>query len=344
MKMWMDAEAFHCAIRNLQSVFHLLLQTWNNFPVARLWQSCGRWFSPKVMILGLALALAGSGFIVWRLLENVHAFKRSNHLLTCLEAVERDVETGNRFLIDLSSVAVAQRKPALTVEAHRQLRIQTKGMEYRFACFQQAIDPVLESQDAPTEMVWWILQLRQKWTATHTYMEELASKSWQQVSQQRFMPPLSAQAQPTFSESVSEFRRSYRNHLKETMEYSQGQVTWTASLVTFGFLLLAGGIWYRWWLPVCALKELGNTLNMEAMPDLPAAPVGAEWEDLWRVLNRMHRRLQLAERFMRDLSMGRTPEPISPEDEGDRLARSSYWLARRWQQQQKELEQRREAA
>jgi hypothetical protein len=128
------------------------------------------------------------------------------------------------------------------------------------------------------------------------------------------------------------------------MAEAQRQVLLGAVLIAFGLLFTVALFWFRWWQPISILKRLGNTPQVELLPDFPDASVGEEWEGLWGLLQRMHRRLRLAEQFMRDLSMGRTPEPIPPEGEGDCLARSSYWLTRRWQQLQKELEQRRNAA
>lgn len=295
-------------------------------------------------MLGLGLILTGSGTLVWHLLGQVNMFRHSTQLFAYLEMVEQDIEAGNRWLTELSSAGNTRRGAVLTEEAHRQLRMQTKEMEQHFARFQHAVEPVLETRDIPGEIVWWVLQLRQKWAATYTYMNELASKSWQQAKQQKFLPPLSAQAQPTFSESAAEFKRAHRDYLQKEVAGTYRQAFWAFSLLVCGVLMIAVLFWYRWWHPLNTLKRLGNTLQVEALPNFPVSPQGTEWHDVWEMLERMHRRLRATEQFMRDLSMGRTPEPIPPEGEGDRIARSSYWLIRRWQQQQKELKQRREAA
>jgi len=317
---------------------------WNNSFVARLWQKLGQWHSPRVLVLGLILILAGSGVLVWQLFDNIHTFNHATHLLTRLEMIEQDVRSGNNLLIELSSAGNARQREVLSAESHRQLRLQVKQMERNFAQFQKAIEPVLETQDIQGELVWWALQLRQKWAATHTYMSEPANKSWQQAKRQKFLPPLSAQTQPTFSESASEFRQAYRNYIQAQMTDARRHALWASLMIACGLLITAALFWHRWWQPISTLKQLGNTPQVELLPDFPDAPSGAEWEGLWGMLQRMHRRLRLAEQFMRDLSMGRTPEPIPPEGEGDRLARSSYWLTRRWQQHQKELEQQRDAA
>lgn len=317
---------------------------WNNLLVARLRQKLERWHSSKALMLGLGLILTGSCTLAWHLLDHVNMFCHSTHLIACLEIVEQDVEAGNRWLVELSSTGNTQQGAALTEEAHLQLRVQTKEMEKHFARFQRAIEPVLEAKNVQGEIVWWTLQLRQKWAATHTYMNELASKSWQQAKQQKFLPPLSAQAQPTFRESAAEFSRAHRNYLQRAASDTYRRALWAFFVIVSGVFMIVILFWYRWWQPLNTLKQLGNTLQMEALPDFPESPVGTEWQEVWEMLDRMHRRLRTAEQFMRDLSMGRTPEPIPPEGEGDRIARSSYWLVRRWQQQQKELERRREAA
>jgi hypothetical protein len=115
-----------------------------------------------------------------------------------------------------------------------------------------------------------------------------------------------------------------------------------------GSLLLLGWVWHflvrparlmRRWLQQPELFSLtgGDVLGERTLQQLQ----GSDWEPLMQTLLQQRQRLREVERFMRDLAMGRTPEPLSAQQPSDPLARSSFWLVRRveeWRRAQRERE------
>ncbi|MDM7461185.1 MAG: hypothetical protein P3X24_005985 [bacterium] len=91
-----------------------------------------------------------------------------------------------------------------------------------------------------------------------------------------------------------------------------------------GMLLLT---WLRWGLPARWFRlAVARPPHAE---DLERRLRDTEWAEVYQTLQSQAHRLRAAEQFMRDLAMGRTPEPLAAEDPTDPLARSSVWLLQR---------------
>ncbi|MFQ3610989.1 MAG: hypothetical protein SNJ72_05770 [Fimbriimonadales bacterium] len=99
-------------------------------------------------------------------------------------------------------------------------------------------------------------------------------------------------------------------------------LTSLAAVGLLGLLIIA---WYRWVYPTRLLQAwLKNPGTV-----LPPALRASEWASLLNQCQYQTKRLQEVEQFMRDLAMGRTPQPLTSDDPDDRLVRSSQWLLER---------------
>jgi len=122
-----------------------------------------------------------------------------------------------------------------------------------------------------------------------------------------------------------------------------------------GSLLLLGWVWHFLVRPARLMRRWLRQLSGGDQPVTPTVLTdgielgeqtlrqlqGSDWEPLMRTLLAQRQRLREVERFMRDLAMGRTPEPLTAQQPSDPLARSSFWLIRRveeWRRAQRERE------
>ncbi|MFN4032594.1 MAG: hypothetical protein ACK4ME_03070 [Fimbriimonadales bacterium] len=133
--------------------------------------------------------------------------------------------------------------------------------------------------------------------------------------------------QDTLHSALRDFRVEALRQTEQTLAHEIRALAGyglTSVLCLCAMLLL---LWRRWGLPA---RWLQQAINQPSHAEtLEPRLHETEWAEIYRTLQAQARRLRAVEAFMRDLAMGRTPEPLAAEDPADPLARSSEWLLKR---------------
>lgn len=136
--------------------------------------------------------------------------------------------------------------------------------------------------------------------------------------------------QDTLHSALHDFRVEILRQTEQTLAHEIRALAGyglTSALSLCAMLLL---LWLRWRLPA---RWLQQALEQPSCAEtLEPSLRDTEWVEVYRTLQSQARRLRAVEIFMRDLAMGRTPEPLVAEDPADSLARSSEWLLKRIEQ------------
>ncbi|MFN3690395.1 MAG: hypothetical protein ACK4UU_05650 [Fimbriimonadales bacterium] len=174
-----------------------------------------------------------------------------------------------------------------------------------------------------------LLRLELEWLQTRSSLADyLASGKPEQVSLST-LRTFRFQGQDTLAEAVQDFKRASLTQLEQETRAARSELVGSAAGMGMGFAIVAVLVWWRWVRPVRWLQRAA------AQPDVPLVPPaplrGTELEAIYQKLVFQERRLRAVEVFMRDLAMGRTPEPIPPTGPADALARSSEWLQKRFE-------------
>ncbi|MCX7924292.1 MAG: hypothetical protein N2554_00600 [Fimbriimonadales bacterium] len=182
-----------------------------------------------------------------------------------------------------------------------------------------------------------LIRLELKWAQTRARLGEYEVSGKPEQINLPTLRTFSFRGQGALGEAIEEFKRAYREQVEHALQASLHALWSYAVGLGTGFLLIVGLMWHRWARPARRLRHLLSQLDSQSAD---AAPHGDEWEVVCQHLAFQARRLREVEIFMRDLAMGRTPEPIQPTDASDALARSSAWLMKRFEELRSE---RREA-
>ncbi len=207
---------------------------------------------------------------------------------------------------------------------HQNLRQHLDSAHSLHSQLQERISILLnKGWDAP-HLAWLASRIRSQWIQLEAEMEGYLAHTDEDTP-----PPLqvvrlfrgSTTSNPY--QTLSTFRDALMHHFQHHLDRLKRQLLLYGSLFTIS---LIGGfvwLWFWWRYPAWRFRRWVSEANLPIPPTLP------EWEQVYLALCHQQSRLLQAERFMRDLAMGRTPEPIPPENENDALARSSRWLLRR---------------
>ncbi|MFN7019246.1 MAG: hypothetical protein ACK4RG_08250 [Fimbriimonadales bacterium] len=183
--------------------------------------------------------------------------------------------------------------------------------------------PELEFQE-------YLIRLELEWSQMRAHLAEyLTSEKPEQVSLST-LRTFRFQGQGTLGEAVQAFKRVYLAHQEREARATRSALIGYASGVGVGFGIVVMLMWRRWGHPMRWLQRALTQSGVE--PVVPAPLRGTAWEAIYQRLAFQERRLREVEVFMRDLAMGRIPEPITPTDSADALARSSAWLLKRFEE------------
>lgn len=207
-------------------------------------------------------------------------------------------------------------------EAHRQAetamnRVLTQGVDEFPISFQPAL-----------------IRLELEWAQTKALLAEYIASPHPNRFSLTTLRTFSFRGQDTLNDALRDFRAEYLRFMADTLASEVRAlmgygVSGGLSLLTM--LILA---WLRWGLPARWMRRALVQPSCAAVYERRLKDT--EWAEVCQTLQFQAQRLREVETFMRDVAMGRTPQPIKPTDPADSLARSSEWLIKRIEQLQSE--------
>ncbi|GIV05101.1 MAG: hypothetical protein KatS3mg016_0676 [Fimbriimonadales bacterium] len=198
--------------------------------------------------------------------------------------------------------------------------------------YQQANDAVgsiLTAASGDTDFHFYqaMLRLELEWSQTRSRLAEYIAANQPQRISLTTLRTFSFRGHDTLDAALRDFKAVFQKQLEHEVTQSLQAMKGYAIGLLVALSLIVGLLWYRWARPLrwfqCALTQPHRE------SDTPPPLKGTEWEAIFQRVAFQERRLREVEVFMRDLAMGRIPEPLEPIDSTDSLARSSAWLIKR---------------
>jgi hypothetical protein len=274
---------------------------------------------------------------------------QQTHQLSVLTCFQMEVAHCERLVVTLgaSQAAFVRTGGANPRTLRHQLRHHAAEANRLFHTLHTALGPMLQVSDTPQSLRWAFVRAEAEWLQLYASLQEYLARADEQINLETLHAFLLPHQDSLYSATESLQRSLTRWHQAERDALRRRQ--WLAfGLCMMGCVLLLGWVWHflvrparlmkRWlqqpdWLALTGGDGLGEQILRQLQ--------GSDWEPLMRTLLQQRQRLREVERFMRDLAMGRTPEPLSAQQPSDPLARSSFWLIRRveeWRRAQQERE------
>ncbi len=175
-----------------------------------------------------------------------------------------------------------------------------------------------------------LIRLELEWAQTRSRLADYLTTGKPEQISLSALRTFSFRGQDTLDEAIQGFKRAYQEQAEKEIRDGLRALTGSVAGLWVGFGIIIGLMWRRWASPVHWLRHALAQSTLE--PVAPSPLRGTEWEPLYQKLAFQARRLREVEIFMRDLAMGRTPEPIASTDPTDALARSSGWLLKRFEE------------
>lgn len=172
-----------------------------------------------------------------------------------------------------------------------------------------------------------MLRLELEWAQTRSRLAEYTTANQPQRMSLTTLRTFSFRGHDTLDAALRDFKAVFQAQLeREIQESLQALGNYSIGLL-LALGVIIGLLWHRWARP---LRWVQRTLTQPCREgDAPPSLKGTEWEAIYQRVAFHERRLREVEVFMRDLAMGRVPEPLKPVDPADSLARSSAWLIKR---------------
>lgn len=198
--------------------------------------------------------------------------------------------------------------------------------------YQQANDAVgnmltAVAGDADFQFYQAMLRLELKWSQTRSRLAEYITANQPQRISLTTLRTFRFRGQDTLDAALRDFKAVFQRQLEQDVQRSLQTMGSYALGLLVALSIVIGLLWHRWARPLRGIQRALTHPNREG--DTPPSLKGTEWEALFQRIAFQERRLREVEVFMRDLAMGRVPEPLKPVDSTDSLARSSAWLIKR---------------
>lgn len=177
-----------------------------------------------------------------------------------------------------------------------------------------------------------LVRLEMEWAQTRSVVAEYLERGQGATPSLTTLRAFSFRGQDTIGDALQEFKAVHHARLNSRMQLLLTELAGLGACVLLCFGGMVGLLWLRWGRP--ARWMLQALRHPERATRYEARLQGSEWAELYQTFRFQNRRLREVEVFMRDLAMGRTPQPLTPAGETDPLVRSSEWLLKRIQQLQ----------
>lgn len=252
-------------------------------------------------------------------------YDASQHTLNALHRFENALLSTERLLLELASAqheavrAAGYNTDAIHAEFKQAFTEAESASHHLLAQLQG-----WENMGASPEFFWNLTRVRTEWRRLDSTLGEFLAFS--DAQQPPNLPTLRAfrhDSQDDLNRALGDLRRSLETLFLQKQGELFHQLMEYSIAATFGLLSIFSLLYWRWIAPARRLRA-----RLRQNPDTLDSAL-TEYEQTHLYIQRLEERLRLAEQFMRDLAMGRTPEPITPEHGDDALARSSFWLLKR---------------
>jgi hypothetical protein len=183
------------------------------------------------------------------------------------------------------------------------------------------------SGDADFRFYQAMLRLELEWAQTRSRLAEYTTANQPQRMSLTTLRTFSFRGQDTLDASLRDFKAVFQAQLEREIQNNLQAMGGYAIGLLVALGVIIGLLWHRWARPLRWIQRAFTQPCREdnASPSLK----GTEWEAIYQRVAFQEQRLREVEVFMRDLAMGRVPEPLKPADPADSLARSSAWLIKR---------------
>jgi len=282
-------------------------------------------------LIGLSLAVG-----LWRVWQTgqVHQqmLAHQAHLHSQITRFEKAIAHCERLVAVLgaSQSEAVRIGGANPTSLRQQLQAQLASAKRDYRVLRSSLEPLLKQAGTSETMYWAVVRTEAEWLRLYSSLQEYLNRD---------------KASEINLETLHAFNLTRQDSLYAALEsLHQAATRWHDARMralsrqrglAFAFCLLAvvlsvGWVWYF------AIRPAQLISRWLSTPDpFPAGEGiwrklrGTRWEPLAHTLRQQRQRLREVERFIRDLAMGRTPEPLIPLEPSDPLARSSFWLIRR---------------
>lgn len=184
------------------------------------------------------------------------------------------------------------------------------------------------------EFYWQWTRVRQEWARTESIPREFLAVSEHAKPNLSTLRVFRHNGQDNLQNALTDLHRSLESLALQNIEKAYRELWDYFACAILGLCGIAVLLYGRWIAPAVRLRLWLTTKRGVSQP------FACEYDCAVHSLEELEERLRQAEQFMRDLSMGRTPQPILAKGSGDALARSSYWLLQRIEEYRRKAHQR----
>ncbi|MCS7208451.1 MAG: hypothetical protein NZ874_02665 [Fimbriimonadales bacterium] len=276
---------------------------------------------------GLSLTLA-SGVVLGQALDALgHAQLQSNRMQQGASQLESALLQMERSLLGLAH-ADSPRIRFVGYDPDALYSTLRRAHAQADALIQQLIQQSHTCQDWEFQHA--LLRLELEWQQTRAQLAGYLGLGKPTSPSNSTLLTFSLRGQDTIGDALADFKCAVHQHTMRAHESSRRQLVSALSTLCLSVGLLGWLVWRRWGAPARWMRRALEAPHRSATYERLLE--GSEWAELYQLLVFQERRLREVELFMRDLAMGRTPEPIKPTDAADPLARSGAWLLKRIEQ------------
>lgn len=191
---------------------------------------------------------------------------------------------------------------------------------------QTHLEAFLQQGEEQPQLAWLVSRLQVEWVQLQASLEQFLQGRSESSPNPALLRRFRSSFQGSPYQTLENLKRVFISRLHIRKQATLNQALLYGGLLGIGLVLGLAWLWWRWIHPA---KRFRRSIERLALP-IPER--SNEWLYAQEAFEYLQERLRGAEAFMRDLAMGRIPEPIPPENENDPLARSSRWLLRRFEQ------------
>ncbi len=297
----------------------------------------GRLPTAGFWLIGLSLLVG-----LWRVWQTERDCQQTlahqAHLLQQLARFQMEVASCDRLVSALGAsqsqaVRVGGAHPATL---HQQLRDHLNRAGRDFRALRASLKSILQHTDTPQSLHWAVVRVEAEWQQVYSSLQEYLGRDNPSEINLESLHTFNLQRQDSLYDALESLHQAVARQHREQLRAVSHQRGWSLGFCSFASILLMGWIWYfairpaqvmsRW---LSQPESLSPFVGEDRGEELLRPLRGTHYEPLMRTLLHQRQRLREVERFVRDLAMGRTPAPLSPQEPNDPLARSSFWLIRR---------------
>lgn len=294
-----------------------------------------RVWMPALWAFFLVLTGVGSVGMFQSLHRLQHRYRQSLHAPYTLHAFQSSLSR-----LELLLIGYASSESAVVRTASYNRRQLRESLERELAqadrLARQLGDQLGEREHASNlpEFYWQWTRVRQEWARTESILREFLAVSERAEPNLSTLRAFRHNGQDNLQNALIDLHHALESLTLQNIENVYQELWDYFACVIVGFCGVAVLLYGRWIAPAVRLRRwLTTKMSL-------SQPFASEYDCAIHSLRELEERLRQAEQFMRDLSMGRTPQPIPPKGSGDALARSSYWLLRRIEEYRRKAHQR----